>query len=82
MTRKTQYDYYDDSFKVTAVELGKLPGVFAKDVAQILDIHPIMLYRWGKELRDASIVNNKTKRSLDTEISCELKRLRKIRNAT
>lgn len=25
MARKTQYDYYDDWFKATAVELGALP---------------------------------------------------------
>lgn len=29
MARKTQYDYYDDWFKATAVELGGLPGVYA-----------------------------------------------------
>lgn len=49
MARKTKYDYYDDSFEATAVELGALPGVHAKDVAEVLDIHPIMLYRWKKE---------------------------------
>jgi transposase-like protein len=41
MARKTQYDFYDDWFKATAVELGALPGVHAKDVAKVLDIHPI-----------------------------------------
>ena len=41
MARKTKYDYYDDAFKATAVELGALPGVHAKDVAEVLDIHPI-----------------------------------------
>lgn len=81
MTRKTQYDYYDDTFKVTAVELGSLPGVYAKDIAQILDIHPIMLYRWKKEIRDGSIMKNNTKGTLDTEINRELKRLRKIEKA-
>jgi hypothetical protein len=35
MTRKTKYDYYDDSFKATAVELGDLPGVRAKAVAGV-----------------------------------------------
>ncbi len=49
MARKTKYDFYDESFKATAVELGSLPGVYAKDVAEVLDIHPIMLYRWQLE---------------------------------
>lgn len=81
MTRKTKYDYYDDRFKITAVELGALPGARAKDVAQILDIHPIMLYRWKKEIRDGDIVKINTKGTLDTETSRELKRLRKIEKA-
>ncbi|KAF3977864.1 MAG: hypothetical protein HFP77_04760 [Methylococcales symbiont of Iophon sp. n. MRB-2018] len=45
MARKTKYDHYNDQFKATAVELGSLSGVKAKDVANVLDIHPIMLYR-------------------------------------
>ena len=78
MTRKTQYDYYDDSFKATAVKLGALPGVQAKDVAEVLDIHPMMLYRWKKEYREGDIVKKPVKGTLDTETIRELKRLRKI----
>jgi len=36
---------------------------FMIDVAKVLDIHPIMLYRWKKEYRDGSIMKNKTKES-------------------
>ncbi|VAW51199.1 hypothetical protein MNBD_GAMMA05-1053 [hydrothermal vent metagenome] len=63
MARKTKYEFYGDHFKATAVELGALPGVKAIDVAKVLDIHPIMLYRWKKEYRDGSIMKNKTKES-------------------
>jgi len=78
MARKNKYDSYDDRFKVTAVELGALPGVKAIDVAEILDIHPIMLYRWKKEVRDGDIVKKKDKGTLETEEKSELKRLRKM----
>ncbi len=78
MARKTQYDYYDDKFKATAVELGALPGVYAKDVAEVLDIHPIMLYRWKKEYRDGDIMTKPNKGSLDSSTQKELKRLKKI----
>jgi len=78
MSRKTKYDSYDDRFKATAVELGDLPGVKAIDVAEILDIHPVMLYRWKKEYRDGDIVAKKAKGTLETEEKSELKRLRKI----
>lgn len=56
MSRKTTYGSYDDRFKATAVKLGDLPGVKALDVAQILDIHPVMLYRWKKEYREGDIL--------------------------
>jgi len=81
MARKTKYDYYDDAFKATAVELGALPGVYAKDVAEVLDIHPIMLYRWKKEYREGVIMKKSGKSVLDTEMARELKRLKKIEKA-
>lgn len=81
MARKTKYDYYDDGFKATAVELGALPGIQAKDVAEVLDIHPIMLYRWKKEYREGDIMKKPVKGMLDTETRRELKRLKKIEKA-
>jgi len=81
MTRKTKYDYYNDAFKVTAVELGALPGVQSKDVAEILDIHPVMLYRWKQEYREGSIMPQNTKATLTKENDRELKRLRAIEKA-
>lgn len=81
MVRKIKYDSYDDRFKATAVELGNLPGVKAIDVADILDIHPVMLYRWKKEVRDGDIMAKKDKGTLETEEKSELKRLRKLEKA-
>lgn len=81
MVRKTNYDFYDDQFKATAVELGDLPGVKAKDVAEVLEIHPIMLYRWKKELYDGKIMKKSDKGTLATEEKAELKRLRKLEKA-
>jgi len=81
MSRKTQYDSYDDQYKATAVELGALPGVNAKDVADLLEIHPVMLYRWKKEYREGIIMKKKSKSILETEEKAELKRLRKLEKA-
>ena len=78
MSRKTKYDTYGDHFKATAVALGELPRVKATDVAQILDIHPVMLYRWKKELHDGIIMSKQDKSTLDTEQKIELKRLLKL----
>ena len=81
MARKRKYDSYGDVFKATAVELGALPGVQAKDVAEVLDIHPVMLYRWKKEYREGLIMKKPSKVTLDAETTRELKRLRKIEKA-
>ena len=78
MSRKTKYDTYGDDFKATAVALGALPKVKATDVAEVLDIHPVMLYRWKKELDDGIIMAKKDKGTLNTEEKSELKRLRKL----
>jgi transposase-like protein len=78
MKRKTKYDFYGDQFKATAVELGALPGVKAIDIAKVLDIHPIMLYRWKKEYRDGDIMKKQDKGTLETQEKSELKRLRKM----
>lgn len=77
MVRKTQYTYYDDDFKATAVALGSLPGVEAQAVAGVLDIHPVMLYRWKKEVRDGKIMSQTKNKILDSETKRELARLRR-----
>ena len=76
MYRKKRYDYYDDDFKATAVALGALPVVQAQAVAEVLDIHPVMLYRWKKELREGKIVAQAKSNTLDNETKRELARLR------
>ena len=78
MSRKTKYDSYDDHYKATAVALGDLPKTKATDVDKILDIHPVMLYRWKKELTDGIIMTKKDKGTLEAQEKIELKRLRKL----
>lgn len=81
MVRKKQYDYYDDEFKATAVALGGLPGVEAQAVAGVLDIHPVMLYRWKKDLREGKIMAQEKQGKLDSEMKRELSRLRRVERA-
>ena len=81
MVKKKRRDDYGDSFKATAVELGELPGVYAQDVAKVLDIHPVMLYRWKKQYREGVIVKKKKQGTLESEKDLELNRLRKMEKA-
>lgn len=48
--RKTWF--YPVNFKIKAVELSLRDDLMSKDVAQALDIHPLMLSRWRKEYRE------------------------------
>jgi transposase len=43
---------YSLEFKVTAVRLTQQPGIQVQAVAAALDIHPFMLSRWRKLVRD------------------------------
>ena len=69
-------NHYTEQFKATAVKLSSLPGVLIQDVAGALDIHPFMLSRWRKQVRDGVIVAKGAK--LDVQTAAELKRLREL----
>lgn len=58
MKRKEKHTYYNFQFKHTAVKVTEHPNIQAVDVAAILGIHPIMLYRWRQEMRDGKIEDN------------------------
>jgi transposase-like protein len=77
ITRRKHYIYYDDNFKAKAVSLSEIPGVLAKHVAEALDIHKIMLYRWLMEMRRGQIIakNSQIKEVIDKkpEISSIIK---------
>lgn len=67
---------YSDEFKATAVKLSSLPEILIQDVAEALDIHPFMLSRWRKEMREGVIVAKPVK--LDEGTTAELRRLRTL----
>jgi transposase len=46
---------YTVEFKLKAVKLSWLKGVQVQDVAEALDIHPILLTRWRKEAREGRL---------------------------
>jgi transposase len=76
MPRRKNYNAYDDDFKATAVALTEIPGVLSKHVAEALDIHLVMLYRWRMEMRRGEIMAKKKSIQVDPEMAAELKRLR------
>lgn len=81
MARRKHYVYYSDEFKATAVALSQVRGVQARDVAQALCIHPVMLYRWRMETRNGTLMSKKKDIQIEPEMKAELKRLRKLERA-
>jgi transposase len=45
-------------FKLKAVQLSGQPGVLMKDVAESLCIHPFMLSKWRKQVRDGELAGD------------------------
>jgi len=58
-TKKRSYDRYTLAFKKQAVRLADHPNVMATHVAEILNIHVVMLYRWRMELKNGTLCENK-----------------------
>ena len=58
-TRKRHYDRYTLEYKRQAVKLANNPNVMAKDIAESLGIHPVMLYRWRMEDKHGHLKANK-----------------------
>jgi transposase len=46
---------YTLEFKRTAVRLSQQPGMQVKTVAAALEIHPFMLSKWRKDVRDGTL---------------------------
>ena len=67
---------YGIAFKLRAVQMSNQLGVLIKDVAESLCIHPFMLSRWRKEVRDGELVG--TSAPIDATSVAELQRLRVV----
>jgi transposase len=63
-------------FKLRAVLMSEQPGVLIKDVAESLCIHPFMLSKWRKQVRDGSLVGEVA--AVPNHAIGELRRLREL----
>ena len=67
---------YGREFKLKAVQLSRQPGVLIRDVAESLCIHPFMLSKWRKQVRDGTLKGKLA--PLDVAAVGELQRLREL----
>jgi transposase len=56
--KKEKHTFYNYQFKHTAVSVANHPDIQTQDVAEALKIHPFMLSRWKKQLRDGVLEDN------------------------
>ena len=59
------HERYTLLFKQQAVRLSSHPNVQVKDIAEALNIHPAMLYRWRMEHNRGELVENKRMKDID-----------------
>ena len=76
--RKTRK--YGEAFKRTAVRMTQLPVMQVKTVAAGLDLHPFMLSRWRKEVRDG-VIRGRLPRRAPSGPSRELAQLQALERA-
>ena len=70
---------YSREFKLTAVRLSQQPGIQVQGVAAALDIHPFMLSKWRKEVRDGVLRGRG--RNLRVPPAREIRRLQELERA-
>ncbi|MCW8929896.1 MAG: transposase [Gammaproteobacteria bacterium] len=53
---------YSKEFKFKVIELTNRLNVKVVDIAEILELHPVMIYRWRQEHREGKIQTEPTRR--------------------
>jgi transposase len=72
---------YSLEFKRAAVKLSQLRGVEVQAVAAALDIHPFMLSRWRKEMREGMLRGLAPTVRVKVPPAREIKQLQALRRA-
>ena len=70
---------YSREFKVAAVRLSQEPGIQVQAVAAALDIHPFMLSKWRKQVRDGQLLGKA--RAVKLPPAREIRRLQAVERA-
>jgi transposase len=53
---------YSTEFKVRVVKLTESLDVTTADIAEIMGLHPVMVYRWRQEYREGKIIEQPSRR--------------------
>jgi transposase len=75
---KEKHTFYNYQFKHTAVCASNHPYIQTQDVAEALDIHPFMLSRWKKQMREGVLEDNDQEARSRTELLEAQKKIKKL----
>ena len=78
MKTKEVHTFYNFQFKHTAVRITNHSDIQASHVAEALEIHPVMLYRWRQEMREGKIEDNDKEARSINELMEAQKRIKKL----
>lgn len=76
--KKEKHTFYNYQFKHTAVSVANHPYINTQDVAEALNIHPFMLSRWKKEMRDGTLADNDKEARSRSELQEAQKKIKKL----
>lgn len=80
MAKKTRRQRHSYQFKYAATRVTEHPNILAVDVAAILGLHPIMLYRWRQEMREGTMVDNDQQAHSKMKLAEAERKIRKLEN--
>jgi len=75
MKKETHY-YYKYQFKTAAVSVANHPEIKTRAVAEALNIHPFMLSRWKKQMREG-VLRKDNEKTPNTSVPNDLEKARK-----
>jgi transposase len=76
--KKEKHTFYNYQFKHAAVSVANHPDIQTQSVAEALNIHPFMLSRWKKEMRDGVLEDNDQSARSRTELLEAQKKIKKL----
>ena len=76
--KKEKHTLYNYQFKHTAVSVANHPEIQTQYVAEALEIHPFMLSRWKKQMRDGDIQDSEKEARAESELFNAQKKIKQL----
>lgn len=76
--KKEKHTFYNYQFKHTAVSVANHPTIQTQAVAEALNIHPFMLSRWKKQMRDGTLADNDKEARSKSELQDAQKKIKQL----